>query len=83
MFLQKKAGLLIALVLLIKCGIADSNYQIKNFNLTTGVSSSNSGYTLLGSIGQSITAKSNSQNYQINSGFWQMNTDLIFKNDFE
>lgn len=83
MFLQKKAGLLIAFVLLLKSGIADSNYQINKFNLTTGVSTSNSGFSLKGSIGQAITATSNSQNFQVNSGFWQANTDLIFTDDFE
>jgi len=60
------------------------NYSISKYVFSGGGRiSSSANYLLIGSIGQPLTAYSSNVNYELQSGFWHENYDLIFNNSFE
>ena len=66
-------------------GYAHAQYEIKKYSINNGGGTLTGGnYELNSSVGQvdAQMSQSNGQ-YSINGGFWQENTDLIFKNNFE
>lgn len=61
-----------------------TSYTIDNYLMSSGGGISSGGsYTIQGSIAQVTTGVSSGGVYNVSSGYWQQDTDLIFKNSFE
>ena len=62
-----------------------ADYQIKSYTINNGGEKlSSNRFEMSSSIGQIEAQKSTSNNtYEIKSGFWKENTDLIFKSNFK
>jgi len=72
-------------VFLLLCSTSSfSAYQLQKFSINNGGTPIQSAkYQLNASVGQAVAQSNNNSNrYQLNSGFWQENTDLIFINHF-
>ena len=61
-----------------------SAYQIKKFSINNGGTPlQRAQYQLNASVGQVVAESINNSNrFQLSSGFWQENSDLIFSNQF-
>lgn len=62
-----------------------AQYEIKKYSINSGGKTDGTDtYQITGSFAQ-LDARSNQAEtlYAISSGFWQENTDLIYKNSFE
>lgn len=76
--------LVFSFIFIFSNAIAGNGYEIKKHVISSGGGLSEGGnYKVNGSIAQMTTEKSIGGGYVINSGFWQNNSDLIFKNNFE
>ena len=73
------------LVLLCSSNQLFAAFEIRNYTLNNGGSEASSQrIKLSGSIAQvDASHKKTSTRYELSSGFWQQNTDLIFTNEFE
>jgi hypothetical protein len=83
--MKKYTKTAIALSLLLVFGYSFAQYEIKKFTINSGGGKMTGGnYEMNASIAQvdASTAQTNG-NYALTGGFWQQNTDLIFKNGFE
>ena len=83
--MKKQQKSLMALSLLLLCANSFADYTIKKYSINNGGSRMSGGnYEMNASIAQvdASTTQSNG-NYVLTAGFWQQNTDLIFKNGFE
>jgi len=73
------------LVLLCSSSQLFAAFEIKKYSINNGGSEASSQrFELNGSIAQvDASHKKASTRYELSSGFWQENTDLIFTNEFE
>lgn len=84
-----KASKLGCLILGICCVIPSvlaggNTYEINHYVISGGGGLSSGGaYMIQGSIAQVTTGNSIGGIYDLSSGYWYENTDLIFKNSFE
>ena len=80
---NKKITLLIMLCLLV--GQVSAQYQIKKYSINNGGSQLSGGnYEMNSSIAQvNVSTVQQNNNYELTSGFWQQNTDLIYKDGFK
>ena len=72
-------------VFLLLCSTSSfSAYQLQKFSINnSGTPIQNTKYHLNASIGQVVAESNNiSSRFQLRSGFWQENSDLIFSNPF-
>ncbi len=62
-----------------------AQYEIRKYTINSGGSSISGGqYEMTSSIGQTDASDTLANGgYSLNSGFWQENNDLIYKNGFE
>ena len=84
---KRNINKLIICVFLIGSSISQSfaQYEIKKYTINSGGAKITGGnFHLQSSIGQ-VDANTvlTGGDFSLNSGFWQKNTDLIFKNNFE
>jgi hypothetical protein len=82
---MKNKKILLALVTTLAMTQTFAQYSIKKYSINNGGGKLAGGqYQLQGSIGQVDASDTLSQgDYSLNGGFWQQNTDLIYKNGFE
>ena len=81
---KKLVCLLLGICCILPNALAGDTYTIDRYVISSGGGISNGGgYSLQASIAQTITASSNGDVYELSSGYWHENTDLIFKNSFE
>ena len=78
----KKASLGLALAGL-AWGLEAQNYAITKQQVGSGHESAGGSYALSGSLGQSVVGTTDGGGYEVAAGFWQGNTDLIFRDDYE
>lgn len=66
-------------------GTSIAQYEMQKHTINSGGGSSEAGrFKVSGSVGQTDAGTTLSAgNYTIKGGFWQQNTDLIFKNNFK
>lgn len=60
-----------------------SQFSLRKSVVASGGQTTSASYQLHSAIGQNLTAQSASTTYQITTGFYQQNRDLIFFNEFE
>ena len=78
-------ALLIAVISCCTMGVSLADYEIKKFTINNGAQTMNSArYDLQASVAQvDANQSTNNEEIKISSGFWQQNTDLIFKDNLE
>ena len=59
------------------------DYAITKQQMGSGHESTGGRYVLNSSSGQSVVGITDGEGYEVSAGFWQRNTDLIFKDDYE
>lgn len=66
-------------------GSAYAQLELKKHTINSGgTTMAGGGFELKSSIGQvDVSKPSSGGNYKLNGGFWQQNSDLIFKNKFQ
>lgn len=64
-------------------GLDAQDYAITKQQIGSGHESTGGRYTLNGSSGQAVTGLTDGGDYQLSSGYWGKNTDLIFRDDYE
>lgn len=66
-------------------GLHGQDFKLEKHLLSSGGDAAMKGgqFSLSGSVGQVTTEKSEGGTWSVQAGFWQMNNDLIFENEFE
>ena len=84
--LKSKGKFLIVLILGLTFSQVFAQYSISKYTINSGGAFEMSGgtYEMSASIGQvDASNQMSSGSYSVNGGFWNENTDLIYKNGFE
>jgi hypothetical protein len=64
-------------------GLGAQDYQIEKHLTGSGHEATGGSFTLKASSGQAVVGSMAGGSYWIASGYWQPDTDLIFKNSYE
>lgn len=82
-----KRKLITGLLLLNVFSLHGQNFEMEKYVLSSGGSSneqvSGGQFEMSSSVGQITTEKSTGGQFAVQAGFWQVNDDLIFENEFE
>jgi len=72
-------------ILIILTTVVSAQYEINKYSVNNGGGKVTGGhFEINGSIAQiDVNDTQSSGNFSLNSGYWQINTDLIFKNSAE
>lgn len=74
---------MVLLLLMSAFTLNGQNFELEKHGLASGGHSSGGQFHLSASVGQSITDKSVGGQLIVQAGFWQVNNDLIFEDEFE